>query len=122
MVMHGNVSRTAWATYPSSLKPKITMSVQNEYSFWLGCRPGQQGPLHEVRAVSSVSRVSIVIASNSKTIQGVRGAPFVDTSTSKTQQEDTGLSHTGATNDSGPKWDRTALANIITRIVPCVLV
>ena len=68
------------------------MSVQKENSYRLGRRPGQQGPLHEVRGV--------VIASTSKTMQEVRGVPLVvDASTSKTQQEDTGLSCTNATND-----------------------
>ena len=90
------------------------MSVQKENSYRLGRRPGQQGPLHEVRGVPSV-----VIASTSKTMQEVRGVPLVvDASTSKTQQEDTGLSCTSATNDPDLSSieDRTALANVTARI------
>ena len=49
VIMHGisgSVSQNAWATYPTSLKPKVMMSV---HSFQLGHCRGQQGPLHEVR-------------------------------------------------------------------------
>ena len=49
--------------------------------------PGStRSPIHEVRAVLSVSSVSIIIASNLKTIQVVRGVPLVDKRLSKKMQ------------------------------------
>ena len=79
------------------------MSVQKENSYQLGCRPGEQGPLHEVRGLPSV-----VTASTSKTVLEVRGAyvSLVDAGTSVTQEEDTGLSRASATNNSRPKQHR----------------
>ena len=67
---------------PLAWNQKSWVSKKNIHSGW---------DIARINRVSYMLSVLIVIASTLKTIHEVRGVSLVDTSTSKTQQEDTGF-------------------------------